>query len=116
MIMRHVKDSLSACLAWLLLLKFNSQNNFASSEFKCLPLGRKLGVKIIHGIWYRLDGGALKSDTSSWGMHSVYSSEITNPQGEEKGNLSRRKATVGEKYGKLDLKLQKLSNIQHLNS
>ncbi|GFV36211.1 hypothetical protein TNCV_2232581 [Trichonephila clavipes] len=45
------------------ILKFN----FASSGLRCLPLRRKLGIKITCGNWYRLlYGAALKSDVSSW--------------------------------------------------
>ncbi|GFX99120.1 hypothetical protein TNCV_2493011 [Trichonephila clavipes] len=34
---------------------------------RCLLLEKKLGVKITSGNWYRLNGAALKSDTSVWG-------------------------------------------------
>ncbi|GFX88669.1 hypothetical protein TNCV_832991 [Trichonephila clavipes] len=35
--------------------------NFVSAELMCLPLGKKLGVKIACGNWYRLKVAALKS-------------------------------------------------------
>ncbi|GFT82008.1 hypothetical protein TNCV_3909531 [Trichonephila clavipes] len=69
MIIRHEKDPLSIHLAWMICkIKFLS-TNFTSAELRCLPLGKKLGVKITCGNWYRLNDAALKSDTSSWGMY-----------------------------------------------
>ncbi|GFU19313.1 hypothetical protein TNCV_3032371 [Trichonephila clavipes] len=37
------------------------------AELRSLWVGKKLGVKITGGNWHRLNGAALKSDTSSWG-------------------------------------------------
>ncbi|GFU22046.1 hypothetical protein TNCV_405901 [Trichonephila clavipes] len=69
MIIRHVKNPLKCPFGLAAkILKFN----FASSELRCLPLRRKLGLKITCGNWYRLlYGVALKSDTCSWGMSYV---------------------------------------------
>ncbi|GFW01544.1 hypothetical protein TNCV_5137271 [Trichonephila clavipes] len=44
-VMRHVRDPPIA-LALMLPEKLNSWYGFASSELRCHPLGRKLGVKI----------------------------------------------------------------------
>ncbi|GFX28595.1 hypothetical protein TNCV_3336551 [Trichonephila clavipes] len=70
MIMRHEKNPLSVHLAWDALgkIKFLS-TNFALAELRCLPLEKKLDVKITCGNWYRLYVATLKSDTSSWGVH-----------------------------------------------
>ncbi|GFX42615.1 hypothetical protein TNCV_261501 [Trichonephila clavipes] len=37
MIIRHVKDPLSICSAWVLLAKLNPSTGFTSSELRCLP-------------------------------------------------------------------------------
>ncbi|GFU52439.1 hypothetical protein TNCV_193121 [Trichonephila clavipes] len=36
-------------------------------ELRCLPLVKKLGVKITYGSLYRVNDAALRSDASSWG-------------------------------------------------
>ncbi|GFU68128.1 hypothetical protein TNCV_247921 [Trichonephila clavipes] len=46
MIMRYLKDPLSACFAWVLPPK---QNCFVPSKLRCLSLGRKLRIKITYG-------------------------------------------------------------------
>ncbi|GFT48201.1 HTH_Tnp_Tc3_2 domain-containing protein [Trichonephila clavipes] len=80
MIMWHAKNSLSVRLAYVLSAKLNSYVQFASSELRYLPLGKKLGVKITCGFGDRLHGEALKSDTSSWGMYFVCKVSTTTQQ------------------------------------
>ncbi|GFT25299.1 hypothetical protein TNCV_181491 [Trichonephila clavipes] len=60
-------------------IKFPS-TNFASAEFRCLPLGKKLGVKITSSNWYRLKGDTLKRDTSSREMYSACKGRNKNAQ------------------------------------
>ncbi|GFW37821.1 hypothetical protein TNCV_4630261 [Trichonephila clavipes] len=50
----------------------DAENRQRRSQLRCLPLGKKLGVKITSGNWYRLNGAVRKSDTSSWGMYYVF--------------------------------------------
>ncbi|GFT47078.1 hypothetical protein TNCV_3747341 [Trichonephila clavipes] len=52
MIIRHVKDPLSVYLAWMLSAKLNPSTGSYRQELRCLPLGRKLGIKITCGDWY----------------------------------------------------------------
>ncbi|GFS62011.1 hypothetical protein TNCV_2592851 [Trichonephila clavipes] len=54
MIMRNVKDPMSACFVSVLSAKLNSIIAFASLELRGLPLGRKLGVKITCCVWYSI--------------------------------------------------------------
>ncbi|GFX15641.1 hypothetical protein TNCV_2131271 [Trichonephila clavipes] len=69
MIIRHVKDPLVVRLAWMLSAKIKFlTTNFASAELRCLPLGKKLGVKMTCDSCGHLNGAALKSDSRSWGM------------------------------------------------
>ncbi|GFV60338.1 hypothetical protein TNCV_3469741 [Trichonephila clavipes] len=69
MIIRHVKNPLKWPFGLAAkILKFN----FTSSELRCLPLRKKLGIKVTCGNWHRLlYGAALKSATSSWGISWV---------------------------------------------
>ncbi|GFU82606.1 hypothetical protein TNCV_2306501 [Trichonephila clavipes] len=67
MIMRHAKNTLECPFGKGALgkIKFLSAISHRQSSGACLPLVRKLGIKITCGNWYRLYGAEIRSDTSS---------------------------------------------------
>ncbi|GFW91441.1 hypothetical protein TNCV_3376071 [Trichonephila clavipes] len=74
MVMRHVKDPLSTCLAWGLSAKLKSQRTVLHCQsLSASPWGGNGPSKLTVAIGIRLYGAALKRDARSWGMYYVCS-------------------------------------------